>query len=379
MKKIIITSIAIITLFSCSNEKTENPDLQELTTKKTAILKSIDSLNSELRLVESQIVKLDSSAKLHLVTLLPVKDTLFKHYLEIQGAVQADKNIIITPEMGGTITSIFVKDGQKVAAGQALVQLDDATLRNNIAQLKTQLALATTTFERQQRLWNDKIGSEMQYLQAKAQKESLESNLASLQSQAAKARITAPFSGTIDEIFPRIGELTGPQTPIVRLINLDKVYIEAEITEAYLPIVKKGTEVIVTFPTLNKEIVSTVAQVSNFINPENRSFKVQVNIPNKDKEIKPNLLSELKILDFTANGIVVPSHLIQQDQHGHDYVFVAQEKNNETEVIKKPVTTASEYKNDVYVSEGLSKNDTLVDEGARLVKAGDFVRVETNN
>ena len=379
MKKIIITSIAIITLFSCSKEKTENPDLQELTTKKTAILKSIDSLNSELRLVESQIVKLDSSAKLHLVTLLPVKDTLFKHYLEIQGAVQADKNIIITPEMGGTITSIFVKDGQKVAAGQALVQLDDATLRNNIAQLKTQLALATTTFERQQRLWNDKIGSEMQYLQAKAQKESLESNLASLQSQAAKARITAPFSGTIDEIFPRIGELTGPQTPIVRLINLDKVYIEAEITEAYLPIVKKGTEVIVTFPTLNKEIVSTVAQVSNFINPENRSFKVQVNIPNKDKEIKPNLLSELKILDFTANGIVVPSHLIQQDQHGHDYVFVAQEKNNETEVIKKPVTTASEYKNDVYVSEGLSKNDTLVDEGARLVKAGDFVRVETNN
>lgn len=379
MKKIVTLISLVFLIASCGDQKVENDDLTKLNIKKISIIKSIDSLTKELRSVERKISKLDSSIKLPVVTLLPVKSDTFKHYIEIQGVVQADKNIEITPEMGGTIKAIYVKEGQNVSAGQLLAQLDDAILRNNIAELKTQLTLATTTFERQQRLWDQKIGSEMQYLQAKAQKEGLESSLASVMSQAAKMSITAPFSGVIDEIFPKVGELTGTQSPVVRLINLDKVYVEAEVTESYLPVIKHGAEVIVHFPTLDKELVSTVAQVSNFINPENRSFKIRINIPNKNKDIKPNLLAELKILDFSTNGIIVPAQLVQQDQENKDYVFTVQNSNNGLEVIKKNVVVGDEYKKDVYIKEGLSKDDTLVSEGARLVKAGDLVRSGTAN
>src|SRR4030066_1022639 len=281
MKKITILIIAATFALSCA-DKAKKSSLEELNAQKAIIVTKIDSLNTALKSVEEEISKLDSDKNLQTVTVIPVKNDVFKHFLEIQGVAMANKNIEISPEMGGTVTAILVKEGQKVQSGQLLIQLDDSSIRNSINELNTQLSLAKTTFERQERLWKQKIGSEMQYLQAKAQKESLENNLATLRTQARKMRITAPFSGVVDEIFPRLGELTSPQMPTVRLLNLDNVYVEADVTETYLPIIKQGTETVVHFASINKEMNSKISQVGNFINPANRSFKIRINIENKD-------------------------------------------------------------------------------------------------
>lgn len=377
MKKIIILFITAVLTISCGKDIANN-SLDELNTKKTLLISKIDSLNNELKLVETELAKLDPNKKLHMVTALPVKKDIFKHYIEIQGVVQADKNIEIRPELGGTVQNILVKEGQKVTAGQLLIQLDDADIKNKIDEANTQLALAITTFERQQRLWNQKIGSEMQFLQAKAQKESLENSLATLKTQAKKMKISAPFSGIVDAIFPKNGELTSPQSAVVRLINLDKVYVEADITESYLPVIKVGTDAIVSFSSINKVINSKIAQIGHYINPDNRSFKTRINITNTDQTIKPNLLADLKILDFEAKGIIIPSTLIQQDQNGNNYVFTINTQNNKNEVVKTLITVQNEYNHNAFISEGLNENTILVNAGARLVKAGDIVKISQN-
>jgi len=378
MKKINILIISAILTFSCGQKEETTTSLEKLKNKELKLIAKIDSLTNELKIVEGEISKLDTTKKLPIITTLPVQYDMFKHYVEIQGVVQADKNIEIRPELGGTVTQILVKEGQKVKAGQLLVQLDDTEIKNKIDELNTQLALAITTFERQERLWNQKIGSEMQYLQAKAQKESLENSLASLKTQNNKMKISAPFSGIVDEIFPKNGELTNPQTPIIRLVNLDKVYVEADVTESYLPVVKIGTEAIVNFTSINKEVTSKIAQIGHYINPDNRSFKTRININNTDQSIKPNLLADLKILDFKEEGIIIPSTLIQQDQNGNNYVFTVTMETNENKVVKSLVTVKKEYNHTAFISEGLQKNDVLVNAGARLVKSGDMVKINRN-
>ncbi len=377
MKKYIALIIASIVTISCG-EETKKTSLEELNAQHLKISNKIDSLTNELKALENEITKIDPNKKHPVVTAFTVKNEVFKHYIEIQGVVQADKNIEIRPELGGTVRSILVKEGQKVKAGQLLIQLDDVSIKNSIDELTTQLNLAKTTFERQERLWNQKIGSEMQYLQAKAQKESLENNLASLKTQANKMKVIAPFSGIVDEIFPKNGELTNPQTPVIRLINLDKVYVEAEITESYLPVIKIGTETVLNFPSINKEITSEIAQIGHYINPDNRSFKTRINISNKDQSIKPILLADLKILDFEATGIKIPSNLVQQDQTGADYVFIIKNENSQNKIVKSLITITNEYQHNVFVTEGISENDVLANAGARLIKEGDIVEIRTN-
>lgn len=377
MKKITILIIAATFALSCA-DKAKKSSLEELNAQKAILVTKIDSLNTALKSVEEEISKLDSDKNLQTVTVIPVKNDIFKHFLEIQGVAMANKNIEISPELGGTVSAILVKEGQKVVSGQTLIQLDDASIKNSINELNTQLSLAKTTFERQERLWKQKIGSEMQYLQAKAQKESLENNLSSLRTQARKMRITAPFTGVVDEIFPKLGELTSPQMPTVRLLNLDKVYVEADVTETYLPIIKKGTETVVRFASINKEMNSKISQVGNYINPANRSFKIRINIDNKDQSIKPNLLADIKIVDFETKGIIIPATLVQQDQTGNNYVFTMVTENNVQKVVKNIITVANEYNHEVYVSAGLKENDTLVNAGARFVKDGDKVKIGKN-
>ena len=246
-------------------------------------------------------------------------------------------------------------------------------LNSNISQVETQLNLANTTFERQTRLWNQKIGSEMQYLQAKAQKEGLESNLKALKSQAKKMKIIAPFSGTIDQVFAKAGELSSPQLPFLRLINLNKVYLESEITEAYLKEVKKGTEVIINFPSIQKEISSKISQVGNYINPNNRSFKTRVDIRNNSNDIKANQLADIKINDFSVNGIVIPSNILQKDRDGNYFVYTISSKDSMKIVVKTTVIVGKEYKNLSYISNGLTENDLVIDKGSRVVKTDDEV------
>jgi len=375
MKKLIyILSITI--LFISCGEKTQAPqNIVELSSKRDALKKQLDSISNELKATEEALAKLDTTKKLLLVTTLKPKFEEFKHYINVQGTVKADKSVELHPEMGGTITRIYVSEGQKVRKGQTLAQLDASIINSNISQVQTELSLASTTFERQERLWKQKIGSEMQYLQAKAQRESLESNLKSLQSQARKMKIVAPFSGTIDEVFAKTGELASSQMPFLRLINLSKVYLESDVTESYLKDIKKGTDVLIYFPSLDKKISSTVSQVGNFINPNNRSFKTRVEINNKDNALKANLLADMEINDFSATGIVLPTYVLQKDREGNQFVYTIINENDNSTVAKTMVTVTKEYNDQAYLSEGLTVDDLIVDKGSRLVKTNDIVKI----
>ena len=376
MKKTIIYIFIFLVIFSCKKEENQiSGSLEELQDQKTSVINQIDSLNNILKNIEMLISKADTKSNYQFVTTINPKKDDFKHYIEIQGVVKADKNIEIRPEIGGTIKNIYVKEGQKVVRGQVLIQLDDSSIQDNIAELNTQLNLAKTTFERQQRLWDQKIGSEMQYLQAKTQFESLENNKTALVNQAAKMKIKAPFSGIIDEIFPKNGELVSSQLTVVRLVNLDQVYLEADVTETYLPYIKKGNEALINFPSIHTEMKSEIAQVGNIINPNNRSFKTKINLKNKNDLIKPNLLADIKIKDFAENGIVIPTSLIQKDKDGNSFIFLIHSNNADFKVSKKIIKVSKEYDQKSLITEGLEVNDTIVNKGSRIVKDGELVKI----
>ena len=360
---------------SCNTAATEPKSLTDLKIKKTALLDQLNEISNELKSVESAISSLDTLKRLMTVTSFKAEEKEFNHYIEVQGIVKADKTIGLRAEMGGTITAILIKQGQRVSKGQILATLESSVIDNSVLQLTTQLNLATTTYERQARLWDQKIGSEIQFLQSKAQKEGLENSLNSLKAQAHKMKIIAPFSGIIDQVFAKTGELISPQTPFLRLVNLDNVYIESEITETYLKAITKGTKALVHFNSINTTIEASITQVGNFINPNNRSFKTRIDIKNTNNDLKANLLANIKINDFNASGIVIPSKFIQQDRNGNTFVYVLEAEENSLKVVKTYVKEANSYNNFSYISDGLDSKSNLVGKGARLVENGEIVKL----
>lgn len=367
-------SLLVLTLvLSCGTSDKESQSLTELKTKKAALKEQMDRMGTELKEIEMAISNLDTLKKLMSVTSIKAEVKDFNHYVEVQGTVKADQTIDLHAEMGGTVTAILVKEGQNVSKGQLLATLDSEVIDNSVLQLDTQLALATTTFERQARLWEQNIGSEIQYLQAKAQKEGLENSVKSLKAQARKMKIIAPFSGIIDQIYAKTGELTSPQKPFLKLVNLSKVYIESEVTETYLNSIKKDTKVLLNFRSIGTSVEASVSQVGNFINPSNRSFKMRIDLKNPNNELKANLLADIKINDFSANGTVIPTRLVQRDRDNKTFVYTIEPKENNYKVVKTYVTEVMNYDNQSYISEGLIPNSILVDKGARLVNNNEEV------
>ena len=372
MKKISIL-LSFLLVASCGNSKKQSATLLELKVQKVTLIDQIDSLSTILKSVESKISKLDTTKRLNVVTAVQAKNKLFRHYIEVQGTVEAEQSVELYPERSGAITSIFVKEGQQVTKGQNLAQIDSSIIESSITELQTQLDLARTTFERQKRLWDQNIGSELQFLQAKAKKEGLENNLNSLREQDKKLKVTAPFSGIIDEIFIKEGGLAAPQLPAVRLVNLSKVHVESDVTESYLKTVRKNTEVELFFPSIGKKIKAKIDQVGNFINPNNRSFKVRININNSNNELKANLLANVRINDFQNRGIVIPTKLIQKDRLDKKFVYTLQKQGNTFVVEKRYINTTLNYDNESFIEEGLTENILIVDKGFRLVKANENV------
>jgi membrane fusion protein, multidrug efflux system len=367
-------SLLVLTLvLSCGTSDKESQSLTELKTKKAALKEQMDRMGTELKEIEMAISELDTLKKLMSVTSIKAEVKDFNHYVEVQGTVKADQTIDLHAEMGGTVTAILVKEGQNVSKGQLLATLDSEVIDNSVLQLDTQLSLATTTFERQARLWEQNIGSEIQYLQAKAQKEGLENSVKSLKAQARKMKIIAPFSGIIDQIYAKTGELTSPQKPFLKLVNLSKVYIESEVTETYLNSIKKDTKVLLNFRSIGTSVEASVSQVGNFINPSNRSFKMRIDLKNPNNELKANLLADIKINDFSANGTVIPTRLVQRDRDNKTFVYTIEAKENNYKVVKTYVTEVMNYDNQSYISDGLIPNSILVDKGARLVNNNEEV------
>ena len=373
MKKKYLIFLSLMLISSCGEAKKESVNLLKLKTEKNSLIRQIDSLSEILNSVELNISKLDTNKRLPSVTVFNAKEKLFQHFIEVQGTVEADQSVELYPENSGSITNIYVKEGQKVYKGQTLIQIDNSVLKSSIVELETQFELAKTTFERQKRLWDQNIGSEIQFLQAKAQKEGLENSLESLKAQEKKLKISAPFSGTIDEMFAKIGGLAAPMIPAVRLVNLNQIHVESEVTETYLKYIRKGTQVELFFPSIGKNVRANVSQVGNYINPNNRSFKVRVDINNQNNELKANLLADIKINDFKETGIVIPAKLIQKDREGKQYVYTVI-KDKENYLSKKNYIKAGmTYENDAFIIEGIQKDDLIVDKGSRLIKADEMV------
>ncbi len=377
MNRILFFSIAILLAVSCKQE--EKADLNSLKAKREALRQRIAGIEDSIAVLDQQIEKLDTNKRYTLITTVPVEEKTFQHFFEVQGVIEADKNVTLYPEMGGVVRSILVKEGQKVNKGQVLIDFDTELIRLQIKEVETNLELAQTAYDRQKRLWDKKIGSEMQYLQAKNQKETLEASLSTLKAQLRKNQITAPFSGIIDEIWPKLGELTSPQTRAIRLVNLDKVYLKADVSEAYLGKIDVGTDVEVYFPAFDTTAIAKVAMIGNYINPNNRTFQIQVNLENTQNHIKPNLMAYLRVKDFEQeNAVVVPERLIQENPTGGKFLFVASDSKGVVKVSRIDVEVGQTYKSQTMVSQGLSANAVLVDKGARSIKDNQEVRIVNN-
>ena len=385
IKKIYISVFASILLLSCGGDQKnstasviEKGTLEQLRAKRTELVQQADALNKELALIDDAIGKKDSNHKLALITVIAAKDTVFNHYLELQASVQTKENIVLNAEMGGILQQVYVTEGQSVTKGQTLGKIDDGGLSSQLAQMETQAALAKTTYERQQNLWNQKIGSEIQFLQAKTTYNAQLKAVAQMKSQLAKTVIRAPFTGTIDDVITEKGSVVGPGTPIMRIVSLNNMYLEAEVPEKNISSVKKGSEVIVNFPVLGESLNTKVTQVSNYINPENRSFNIQIAVPNKNGKIKPNLTSKIQIKDYsTPNAITVPISIISENAEGEQYLYVAKNVDKDGNAIAKKVIvkTGQSQNSLVEIIEGIKDGDQIINEGARSVKDGQKVSI----
>ena len=355
-------------------------DLQALRAKKSELSEKQKALESEIKKLDSAIGSLSGQENLPLVTTIVANPQQFDHYLDLQGDVQTKQNVLIYPEMQGVLQKVYVKDGQKVNKGQLLATIDDGGLSSQVAQLKTQAQLAKTTFERQKRLWDQKIGSEIQYLQAKTNYESIESNVKQMQSQLGKSSIRAPFSGIIDDVIKDQGTVVspGPGSEVFRIVNLSDMYIDVEVPETYLGSIKNGKEAKVYFPVLGDSVKTTIRQTGNFINHGNRSFTVEIPVPNKNGNIKPNLSARVQLNDYTSeNAILVPQSIVSENAEGEQYVYKAEELNDNNEAVAKKIiiATGKTQNGFVEVVSGIEDGNHIIKEGARSVKDGQKVKI----
>jgi membrane fusion protein (multidrug efflux system) len=368
--------IFVLLVLGCQPSNQLEKKLAELDEKKAEIVKLKESIGQ----LEKEIAELDpefaeANRKATLITTLPVVNTHFESFIEVSGSVESRKNVIISAETPGLIEKIYVVEGELVRPGQTLIKLNNEILMKSFEELKTNYELAKTMYERQANLWEQKIGTEVQYLEARNRKESLENQISTLKSQIDKTYIKAPFTGTIDELDAKIGQYAQPTVPLVRLVSLDDMYIKADVSEAYIEIVKKGDPATVSFASLDEEFETNISAVGQVINRDNRTFTVEVKVPDLPYPLKPNLVAVVKIKDFEAeNATVIPNNLIQRDNRG-DYVYIVA-KNSETPVAKKvPIKRGKTYKDQTMILEGLTGGEELINEGFRDVSEGVNVKV----
>jgi len=386
MKKIILLFITTLFLASCGGDKKQrsvediiaSQDLNEIRSKKDEITNMQIEMANQINLLDEQIEKLDSMQRVPLITTFISKEEVFDHYLDLQGNVDTKELLTITPEYNGILSKIYVKEGQWVTSGQVLAKIDDGGLSQQLAQLQIQADLAKTTFERQERLWNQKIGSEIQYLQAKSGYEAQMEAINQLKQQLAKTIVKAPFAGTIDDVITEQGNVVAAgQTPLFRLVNLNNMYIETDVPENHISNITKDKKVIVELPVLGKTLQSKVRQAGSYINPANRTFKIEVSISNKDRSIKPNLTAKLKINDYTNPiAILIPQSIISENANGEQYVYVVNDRKGNLGVATRVIIKTGKTQGDnIEVLEGLQPGSEIIKEGARSVKEGQTVEI----
>ncbi|GLR16861.1 efflux RND transporter periplasmic adaptor subunit [Portibacter lacus] len=379
MKQYLILIITTIVFFASCGEAEKSQSLDEKKSSLTSLKKERADLDHKIKALEQEIEKIEPSApkarKLVTTDTVVVED--FKRYIDIQGSVESGDAVFASAEIGGRITSMDIEEGDYVKSGSLVAVLDVQTVKNQIIELEKSLELATDIFKRQERLWNQEIGSEVQFLQAKNNKERIEKSLESVQFQLTKANVYAPLSGYAETIFLKKGELAGPGAPIIEIINTNTVKIVADVPETLLGKVKKGEYVEIEFPALQDKRKGRVSLIGRSIDSANRTFKVEVDMANTGNKLKPNLLSIMKINDLTVEqSIAIPLELVQQEISGKDYVFVVGSGADGAVAEKKYVKTGPTFEDQIVIEEGLQSGDQIIVDGARGLSSDELIKIQ---
>ena len=385
MKKI-YTLLLIIIISGCNSSRNasiesliELGDLEELKKRKKEYVDAMNTMKVELNDINNGISLLDENERLTLVSKYEIQQTIFNTYIEAQANLKTRKNVLILPEFQGTLEKVFVSEGQKVKKGQLLAEINDSGLNEQYEQMVIQAEFAKENFERTQRLWYNNIGSEIQYLKSKTDYEATKKMVDQMKDRLLKTKIYAPFDGEIDEIISNVGSNLIPGvSQILRLVNLDIIYAESFVSEKYISFIGEGTEAIVQIPLLNMEYRSSVNQTGNFINPSNRTFRIEVPVENFDNRIKQNLDAKIKINIYKKDdAIVIPLRIVREDALGKNFVYVMSEDNKEGVYLtsKQFITLGNKSEDKVEVTEGLALGDIVVLEGAYSVEDSQRVKL----
>ena len=386
MKKIIYPLSLILLFITCSQQSTESSDknlvedndLAELISKRTYYTKQINDLSLELENINSAIDALGGTEKRQLITAFKSKKQPFEHQLEVQANIKTRQNVLIYPEFAGRLIKLNVEEGQKVKKGTLLAIIKDAGLKDQLDQIKLQLDLTKTTFERTKRLWDQKIGSEMMYLEAQTRYKAAKKQVSQIRQQLAKTKIYAPFSGVIDEISARLGSNLIPGvTPVLRIVNLNSMFAESDVPENYLPNITKGSKATVTIPALNLVQKTQVHQTGNFISATNRTFRVEARLENPEGIIKPNLNARLSIIDYyNPEAIMIPLRVIRENANGQPYVFILSnpEKDNGYTTEKRMIVLGKSKEEMIEILEGVTIDELIADEGVSLLVSNQKVK-----
>ena len=387
MKNTYLLILITVFLNSCSNKKQLSleevlvtNDVELLKSRKSEIDAKLEELSLDLDQLNNKLSILNKDRNTPLITTITTSEQKFNHFIELQGNVKTKQNVLVYPEMPGILNKVYVKEGQKVIKDDILATIDDGGLSQQLLLLKSNEQLAKTTFERQKRLWDQQIGSEIQYLQAKTSYNSQKNATRQLKKQLGKFTIRAPFSGIIDDVFKEKGTVVapGPGAEIFRIINLSNMYIETDVPESYISSIKKNKMVEVNFPILGRSYDSSIRQVGNFINPSNRTFRIEVGIPNLDGEIKPNLTAKLRLNDYSnSNAILIPQSIISENAKGQQFIYVVKDNKEKNQVYAERLVIETGKTNGdfIEVTKNLDANVDIILEGARSVNNGQVVKV----
>ena len=370
MKKIIYSVVAIAFMVSCSQNTDRNAELQKLKSQREELNKQIAALEAE---IDPSGQKEEQKAASVVVT--EISNCVFNHYIQVQGTVDGDQNIAVSPQMAGIVKAVYVKEGTKVTSGQVLAELDDQITRQSLEEVNTQLALATNLYQKQAALWEKKIGSEVQYLQAKSNKEALEQRANTIKEQLKLSKVISPISGTVESVPLRVGQMASPGMPTstIRVINMNVAKITADVAETYTNRIKNGNPAIVSFPDLGKEIETKLNFTSRFIDPSNRTFKVECKISTSDIELRANMMAYIKIKDYSNDSaFCLPVNTIQNDQNGK-YVYVAKQNGNDWIAEKQQINTGMDYNGTIEIVEGIKAGDKIITSGFQNLNPGEKV------
>ena len=345
---------------------------------RTALNDERSAIDQRIEQLDIALAKLNSGAALPLVAAITTEEASFDHFIELQGTVKTLQNVMVYPEMPGILKSVVVREGQSVKKDAVLAYLDDGGMAAQLEQAKSQLALAATVFERQERLWQRGIGSEIQYLQSKTTFESSQSAVKALEIQLDKSIVRAPFDGIVDEVFKEQGVFVspGPGAELFRVVNLDQIFVEVDVPENHIAAIAKGTKAHVELGALQKELEAKVTQMSNVISPSNRSFKVEVALSNKDGAIKPNLTATVRLNDYSNDAaILVPQSIVSENAEGQHYCFALIEEADGYKVARRIVTTGKTQGDVIEILDGIQPGELLITEGSKKVTDGQQVQL----